>query len=355
MLAMENPAVNATVGAILNQPHKWRALLDQFENVLNLNIFIVDPQGRVLIHLSEGGRRGSFGASFLQKTFALKVNEEEAGILTNFKQAEGHLLLIDPFDLHAYAVPVSTDHEMKPHFYLLVGPIILNKPWEDGRYWALAEKLSFADQDFLENIRSVSQMSPLAVATIMDLLAEVVKDVLELELEKEKLYFKSSDQGVVRPEIIDAARDIFTTIHQDEFLVTILDSAIKMAKAESGSIMIFDEKKKEFSIRVSRGLENKKNVIQAKVKMGEGIAGLAAQGKTTLFIQGTEGGDQLRPFLKRPEIKRAIVVPLIVNDKVIGVLNLSAKQIDNADSALEHIAHDIHQLSRFIATALYSL
>ena len=38
---MENPAVNPSVSAINAAPEKWRALLNQFEEVLNLNIFII--------------------------------------------------------------------------------------------------------------------------------------------------------------------------------------------------------------------------------------------------------------------------------------------------------------------------
>ena len=88
---------------------------------------------------------------------------------------------------------------------MLVGPIVLNKSWPDAKYLALAQQLGLEDHVFLKNIHSVPQVSISAVSAILDLLAEVVKDVLELELEKQKLHFMQFGKEVVRPGIIDAA------------------------------------------------------------------------------------------------------------------------------------------------------
>lgn len=350
---MGNPAVNASISVMQAVPEKWRALLDQFEDVLAVNIFIVDTAGRVVVPLGNKGAQGGLGSSFLKKTFAFDWDAQNSVVLANFEQGDAYLQVVDPFDLHVFAVPVAPADD-QIHFYLVVGPMMLSSPWPDEKYLALARQLAVADDGFLEDIHSVAQMSVAVVGAILDLLAEVLKDVIGLELEKQKLHNVALGSGVVRPEIIDAAQDIFVEIQQDELLVTILDSAIKMANAQGGSIMVFDDESQEFTIRVSRGLEKKKNIMQARIKMGEGIAGLAAKGKVPLFINGTDCDEALRPFLKRPEIKHSIVIPLVVDEKVIGVLNLCTKS-ENNDAAAEHIVQDVHQLSRFITTALHSL
>ncbi len=352
---MENPAVNASVRAMMLQPQKWRNLLNQFEDVLGLSIFAVDPNGQVIVALSPCGQKGDFGASFLKKTFAFEINQDKSILLANFTQSGGLLQMVDPFDLHVFAVPVIFEND-KPQLYLIAGPIVINKPWADAKYLALADQLGILSDDFLKDIHCVPQMSSSVANAILDLLAEVVRDVLELESEKVKLHSMQSASQIVRPEIIDAAQDIFATIQEDELLVSILDSAIKMSHAQGGSIMLLDPQTGEFSIRVSRGLENKKNILQSRIKIGEGIAGFAAKEKTPLFIQGTESNTFLRPFLKRPEIKHSIVIPLIVEEKVIGVLNLCTKsQEHDASVGIEHIVRDVQQLSRFISIALQSL
>jgi hypothetical protein len=350
---MENPAVNASISVMQAAPEKWRALLDQFEDVLAVNIFIVDAGGQVVVPLGNKGAEGGFGSPFIKKTFAFDLDSQSGVDLTNFEQGDTYLQVVDPFDLHVFAVPIAPIDD-QIHFYLVIGPMMLSRAWPDDKYLALAQQLAVADDRFLKDINTVAQMSVSVSGAILDLLAEVVKDVVGLELEKQKLHRVSLGSGIVRPEIIDAAQDIFVEIQQDELLVTILDSAIKMANVQGGSIMVFDDESQEFTIRVSRGLENKKNIMQARIKMGEGIAGLAAKRKVPLFINGADCDDVLRPFLKRPEIKHSIIIPLVIEEKVIGVLNLCTNS-EHSDTSAQHIVQDVHQLSRFIATALHSL
>lgn len=348
-MSFPDPCINA----ILAQPDKWRSLLDQFEDVLKINIFIIDSDGRVMVGLSEKGKAGQAGAAILKKTFEFNAAAGESIVLANFKPINHLQAVIDPFEHFVYAVPVSPQKD-KVHFYLVMGPFGPEKLWPAEKITALARQLSLNEAEFLKDVDAVPRMSNPAVHVIADLLAEVVKNVMGLELEQQKLKVLQNGAENVRPEIISEVKDIFAAIQQDELLITVLDSAITMANAEGGSIMVLDEEKQEFVIRVSRGLDNKKNILQAKVKIGEGIAGLAAKEKIPLFIKGTEGDVNLRPFLKRPEIKQSIVIPLVVDEKVIGVLNLRTKN-ENNNSALETIARDVRQLSRFIATALKSV
>ena len=89
MPLMENSAVNAgpAVSAILADPPKWRTLLDQFEEVLKINIFIVDRNGRVLIPINsaekrqEGGLSSApnrFGSALIGSTFGIDLSGEGA-------------------------------------------------------------------------------------------------------------------------------------------------------------------------------------------------------------------------------------------------------------------------------------
>ncbi|MCB9772354.1 MAG: GAF domain-containing protein [Candidatus Omnitrophica bacterium] len=351
---MENPTLNLSVGVISGDPQKWRVLLNQFEEVLKINIFMVDAKGQLLVSLSEASGRGDFGSSFLKSSFGLNLTTGADNHLAGFKNNGQYLQMISPFDFHLFAVAVKGDED-QPLFYLIIGPVILGKPWPDEKYVALGEHLMLANENFLRDIHSVSQMSELAMNSILELLAEVTKDVLAIEFEKQKLQQIQSRDETLRPDIANAVQDLFANIQQDELLVQILDSAIKMAGAKSGSLMILDEESQEFVLRVSRGLENKKNIMMTRLKVGEGIAGIAALNKAPLFISGTEaqGDRKLQGLLKRPDIKSSIVVPLIVKDKVVGVLSLCTKnQQDDVD--IENISRDICQLSRFIATALHS-
>lgn len=369
MLLMENPAVNISASAILADPSKWRALLDQFEEVLKTNIFIIDVHGRVLVPMNfienqkarslEGAGSfldsGRFGAALIEKSFGMRG--EGDGFLPLFEPCEPHLQASDPFDLRLYAVPVKKD-EGVVLFYLIIGPLRLADPWPDERYVALAKSLGLTPDEILKNINAVPQMSQSALGAVLDLLSEVVRDVYELSVEKQRFAQLQFQGDSVRPEIIDTVQSLLANIQHDELLIAILDAAIKMSGAEGGSIMTLDEEGKDFVIKVSRGLENKKNIVQSRFRVGEGIAGIAAQEKIPFFISGTEGDVRIRHLLKRPDIRQSFVVPIVAeldpSRRVIGVLNLSIKNPDSPIS-VPAVQQDIQKFSPLIAAALLSL
>ncbi|MCC6759516.1 MAG: GAF domain-containing protein [Candidatus Omnitrophica bacterium] len=356
---MENSAIHTSVSAILADPSKWRALLDQFEEVLKINIFIVDRHGCVLVPLNSC----RYGAALISSTFGINFQKEggaaEAVVLQGFGEsfaARGaYLQVVDPFDLHLCAVPVKKDAD-NILFYLVVGPLRLSPHWPEEKYVALASSLGLESVGFLECVRSVPQVSGAALNAILDLLSEVVKDVFELSLEKQKFSQLQVQGGTVRPEIIAGVQDLLVNIQHDELLIAILDAAIKMAGAEGGSIMTLDEESSDFVIKVSRGLENKKNIVQHRCKVGEGIAGTAAREKVPFFISGTEGDVRIRHLLKRPDIRQSFVVPIVAgpDSQVIGILNLSIKNQDSPIS-IPDVQVDIQKFSPLIAAALRSL
>ncbi len=294
-----------------------------------------------------------FGGQFLDSTFG-SINDEKIGLLALFEQKEGHLEASNPFDFRLLAIPLHVP-ETKNSLHIVIGPVILGAKWSDEKYSNLNNQLKLAGEDFLPDLHAVPVLSEPAARAVLNLLSEVIKDILELDFEKQKLEnLQSSEKDFMPREIADAAKELYASIQKDELLITILDEAIHVSKSEGGSIMMVDEAKKELVIRVSRGLQNKKNVLQARVKIGEGISGTAALENNPIFINGTSGEDhpRLRHLLKRPEIKRSIVIPLAVNGKVVGVLNLYTKSEEGGE---QNTLPEINQLSSFIATALHSI
>ena len=71
--------------------------------------------------------------------------------------------------------------------------------------------------------------------------------------------------------------------------MTLLDVALKMTNTECGSIMVVDQEKQgDLTIKVSRGL-NEERVKNTRVRIGEGIAGLAAKENKPFVIHGQQG------------------------------------------------------------------
>jgi transcriptional regulator with GAF, ATPase, and Fis domain len=186
------------------------------------------------------------------------------------------------------------------------------------------------------------------INSILALLSEIVRDNIELSLKKKELNQIKEGSGGVNTEYTETAKEIYSTVYMDGLLATLLDVALKMTKAECGSIMIQDAQQDELTIKVSRGLEAQ-SVQNAKIKLGEGIAGIAARDNTSFIIRGTEGDNRIQQYLKRPDIKEALVMPLSNNEQVFGVLNLSTK---NEGSVIKENLNNLKYLSELLSSAL---
>ncbi len=120
-----------------------------------------------------------------------------------------------------------------------------------------------------------------------------------------------------------------------EVLGEVLEQAIVELRARDGSVMLLDPRGQELSIAVAHGLSDEV-VRNAKVKLGEGIAGYVAQtgepknlraGFKDRYSQTEQGAEA---------VPAALCVPLKARNQVIGVLNVSDK-LDGGDFAEDEV------------------
>ncbi|HPP73805.1 MAG TPA: ATP-binding protein [Armatimonadota bacterium] len=108
-----------------------------------------------------------------------------------------------------------------------------------------------------------------------------------------------------------------------------LDLALEMATvvigARTASIMLLDPNGEELYIAAARGL-SEDIVKNAKVKIGEGLAGMVAKEGEALVINSDDLNERLAPYARRKhEIKSAIIAPIKIDGQVRGVINMSDK------------------------------
>ncbi|MDD5194429.1 MAG: response regulator [Candidatus Omnitrophica bacterium] len=143
--------------------------------------------------------------------------------------------------------------------------------------------------------------------------------VIEKALEKRQL--------TTTVALHEISKAIFSTIEMDELLKIIVDLAMKVLQADDCSIMLFDENNKLY-IAFSHGLDEeiKKST---RLAIGEKIAGWVAETKQPIIlINGLTNDPRFAGITGRENIKSAIVNPLLKNDKILGILAVSRKQIE---------------------------
>lgn len=327
---------------IINK-EKWWDILSRFIDVLHINIFIVDSQGAVILPPEEG----KYGGGLLTtRSLGFGVGQDSSSFLKKFEQHGSYLEYINPVKLHQFAIPLRLGADIMA--YMIVGPVILNRRQENEQYQSMASELDIDFQHLINEINGLRVVSHVMINSILDLLYEIVKNNIGLSGIKKEIYEKDGTQ-MLPHEVKEAARELYSTACLDELLVTLLDIALKMTNTECGSIMVADkEKGGDLVIKVSRGL-NQKNIQDARIKVGEGISGLAAQEKVPYVIHGQEADNRIKGLLKRPEIRHSLVMPLITKNRVFGVLNVHTREdYQNIENNLGNLQYLSELLSSVI-------
>ncbi len=296
---------------------RWENILSRFSDVLRINIFVVDSQGEIILPPN----KIKYGARLLFEPI-LGVNLLEPVVETLKKNIDYNAKYIEvtgKFNLHIYAIPIIIPSK-RIIAYMIIGPIILNKRMENYEYSRLAEMMNIDKDDVLDEINMTRVVSNVMMNSILELLADIVKNGVELSLQKWK-------GGAISDKEIILSSNKMAEDKLKEYLATLLELSLNITNAESGSIMLMDENKNTLSVRVAKGPGTEKTQ-GSKQRLGEGIAGVAAKENSLFIINGQHGDNRIRHLLKRPEIKQSIVMPLSDKNKVLGVLNLHTQKVD---------------------------
>lgn len=128
--------------------------------------------------------------------------------------------------------------------------------------------------------------------------------------------------------IFEVGKAITSTLNFDKVLGNIAENIMKVIHSDAISIMLLDEKLEELSIRTAKGLGN--HHYKEKVKVGEGVAGIAVKtGRPMMLIDSKrqKTGLTFPDSVKKDKLKTILSVPLKAKGKIIGLVNVYAKDI----------------------------
>jgi hypothetical protein len=147
-------------------------------------------------------------------------------------------------------------------------------------------------------------------------LSNKLEDKVKLQTDELK---KSKDRLSILYQI---SRSISSTLELNNILKVILDFSVKTSGAGRGSIMLLDKKKRIFSIKIPHD-KSEKNMDKITFAENENTIGWVVKNKKFLYIEDLEND----PYFSKVkiisrQIKQLLIIPIIVEDKVIGVINL---------------------------------
>src|SRR5438876_8687915 len=134
---------------------------------------------------------------------------------------------------------------------------------------------------------------------------------------------KSDLQSKVEPLLLEVADVVNTTLDLDTTLRRVAELVRKVFDYEIFAILLLNEKTQELRIRFNVGYK-RELADKIRIKMGEGVTGLAAQHREAMLV-GDVTTDP-RYISGVPDVRSELAVPLIVKNKVIGVIDIESPQ-----------------------------
>ncbi|MCL4501365.1 MAG: GAF domain-containing protein [Deltaproteobacteria bacterium] len=121
----------------------------------------------------------------------------------------------------------------------------------------------------------------------------------------------------------EISRKTSSTINLNKLLNVISASALKITKASSCALLLVDDDGKHLRIASQIGYEELDDLENFRLQMGEGVAGWVAQHGVPLLVRYVS--QELRYVEVMKEVESELAVPLISENKVLGVLNVDSR------------------------------
>jgi len=127
----------------------------------------------------------------------------------------------------------------------------------------------------------------------------------------------------VEPLLLEVADVVNTTLDLDTTLRRVAELVRKVIDYEIFAILLLNEKTQDLRIRFQVGYA-REVAERMKIKVGEGVTGMAAQRREAILVDDVSKHPEYISLVA--DVRSELAVPLIIKNRVIGVLNLEAEE-----------------------------
>jgi serine phosphatase RsbU (regulator of sigma subunit)/anti-sigma regulatory factor (Ser/Thr protein kinase) len=140
-------------------------------------------------------------------------------------------------------------------------------------------------------------------------------------------------------QVTDAA---LAQLSQEDLLAELLRRMTEILNADTAAILLLEPGGTMLRARAAKGIEEEVR-RGVRIPLGRGFAGVIAAERRAITIDDVDHADILNPILREKGIRSLIGVPLLVEDRVLGVLHvgtLSRRVFTPEDADLLQLAAD---------------
>ena len=189
-------------------------------------------------------------------------------------------------------------------------------------------------EDFREFIKhlSFSKVKDFAVTCPLKFTtAEDARNACNLVDSSITQLLKTTQETITLKKKVDSLKEVLgmrgvaSNEQPETLLQTILDRSAELLKAEQGSLMLLDHETELLIIKAKRGINNSLTE-KLRIQKGEGIAGKVAEFGEPFLVGDVENDPRIKQKNRlRYKTRSFVSVPITIEGRIIGVLNLSDK------------------------------
>jgi len=127
----------------------------------------------------------------------------------------------------------------------------------------------------------------------------------------------------IDPLLLEVADVVNTTLDLDTTLRRVAELVRKVIDYEIFAILLLNDKTQELRFRFQVGY-TKETVERLRVKVGEGVTGIAAQRREAILV--ADVSNDPRYISAVPNVRSELAVPLIIKNRLIGVIDIESPQ-----------------------------
>ncbi|MEE9268741.1 MAG: GAF domain-containing protein [Candidatus Krumholzibacteria bacterium] len=129
--------------------------------------------------------------------------------------------------------------------------------------------------------------------------------------------------------LLNVSRMMGSVTNLENVFNSITSTSLEIFDCQQATLMLLNEKTNELETRAVTGHLQGEQVKHATQKVGEGIAGWVAETTEPLILtRDTDPSQYPNLKLKNLSISAAMVVPILLRDELVGVLNISSRAPD---------------------------
>jgi phosphoserine phosphatase RsbU/P len=142
-------------------------------------------------------------------------------------------------------------------------------------------------------------------------------------IDNARLHRRVVQQNRISKTLTQLSHEFSSILQLDELLAKIAKAVKTLINYDAFSILMVDHEQKCLRHHFSERYDERINLDN--IALGKGITGAAAEQRETIKVDDTLTDPRYIP--SHPEIRSEVAVPLIVKDRVIGVMDLESERI----------------------------